>query len=171
MNATHRFARVLPLAAACAAATHAARAADIRVYEWHEPNGVTSFSQSRPPAGAGNVTSREITVPSLTPAQRVAVKAYLASLDGRQTADAERLLKSVAQADAAIRDATRELADRERDLEAGRTPRLGDRVGNANGSSRLRLEYFVRQRELEQAVQATRSRVAEAYKARDALAE
>lgn len=171
MNTIHRFARALPLAAVCALATKLACAADIRVYEWHEPNGVTSFSQSRPPASVGNVTSREVAVPSLTPAQRVAVRAYLSSLDERQAADADRFLKSVAQADAVIRDATRDLSDRERYLEAGRTPRPGDRVGNANGSSRLRLEYFVRQRELERAVQVARARVAEAYNARDALVE
>ena len=171
MMTPQRPAFLIPFVAACALVSHSARASDIRVYEWHEPNGVTSFSQSRPPADATNVASREITVPSLTPAQRVAVRAYLASLDRQQAADAERFQKAIAQADAEVRNAPRELADRERDLEAGRTPRPGDRVGNANGSSRLRLDYFVRQRQLEQAVQAARQRVADAFKARDALVD
>jgi hypothetical protein len=168
---THASKRHLMFACLCLGTTHLALASEIRVYEWHEPNGVISISQRPPPAGTSGVSSREITVASLTPAQRAAAKAYLASVDRKQTADADRFRRQVVQADTEVKKALAQLAERERTLEANRTPGPGDRVGNARGGTRLRGEYFDRQRDFEKAVQDARASVAEAYKSRDALVD
>jgi hypothetical protein len=144
-------------------------AREITVFEWHEPNGVTSYSQSAPPAGTGGVTSHAIDTRSFTPAQRAAVRANLASIDAGQQADSDRYRAQVAAADQTVAQALHSLTAAELAARTGRSPQAGDRVGNAGGGSRLRSDYFERQRMLEAAVQQARGRVEEAYRARSAI--
>jgi hypothetical protein len=143
----------------------AASASDaVKVYEWREANGVASYSQAPPPAGTPGVTSLEVDTRHFTPAQAAAIKSYLAGLDAAQIADAERYRQQV---DAA---ALQELTNAEAAFSQGRAPQPGDRVGNAGGGSRLRPEYFARQKALEHAVERARANLATAYRMRDQAA-
>jgi hypothetical protein len=63
----------------------------------------------------------------------------------------------------------RRLTDAERALSTGREPQPGERAGIAGGGSRLREEYFGRQRQLEVEVQAARTGLEAAYRARSEL--
>ncbi len=143
-------------------------AGETKVYVWTGKDGVVTYSQDRPPAGQP-FTTREITTKSLTPAQRAAVKSQLVRSGAEQTADATRFQKQLAAADQRIVDGVRRLADAEQALRNGREPLAGERVGNAGGGSRLRGEYFERQKQLELAVQAARTKLEDAYRARSEL--
>lgn len=149
-------------------ATTLAAAAETTVYVWTGKDGVVSYSQNPPPPGQA-FTTREITTESLTPAQRAAVKSRLARSGAEEAANATRFQKQLAAADQRIVDAVRRLADAERALRIGREPLAGERVGNAKGGSRLREEYFERQKQLEAQVQAARASLEDAYRARSEL--
>lgn len=146
----------------------AALAAETTVYVWTEPNGVTSYSQERPPPGQP-FTTREISTSTLTPAQRAAVKSQLARPGASAAAEAGQFRSRVDLADRKIEAAVRRLAGAEKALRKGREPLPGERVGLAGGGSRLRAGYFDRQKGLEQAVQAAREGQEEAYRERLAL--
>ena len=148
---------------------HVARAGETTVFEWHEPNGVTSYSQAAPPAGTPGVASRAIDTRSLTPAQRAAIRAHLANIDAGQQADSERYRAQLAAADQTVAQAVQSLTAAELAARSGRRPQAGDRVGNAGAGSRLRSDYFDRQKMLEAAVQRARGRVEEAYRRRSAI--
>lgn len=150
--------------ASCAAQT--AVADEIKVFKWQDAKGVTSYSQTPPPPGTGGVTSLEIDTNTFTPAQRAAVRAYLAHLDAAEQADSDRFRTQVATADQDVRRALQSLSQAERAAREGRAPQAGERLGNAGGGSRLRSEYFDRQKQLEDAIQAARARVDEAYRLR-----
>lgn len=143
-------------------------AAETTVYVWTGKDGVVTYSQE-PPAAGQAFTTREITTESLTPAQRAAVKSQLARSGAEQAADAARFRKQLAAADQRIVDAVRRLADAERALRTGREPKAGERVGLAGGGSRLREDYFERQKQMELAVQAARTGLEAAYRARSEL--
>jgi hypothetical protein len=146
----------------------AALAAETTVYVWTGPDGVTSYSQERPPAGQPFAT-REISTSTLTPAQRAAVQSQLARQGASAAADAGRFRSRVQRADQKIDAAVRRLADAEQALRHGREPQPGERIGLAGGGSRLRADYFDRQKALEQAVVDARAGLDEAYKDRLAL--
>ncbi len=161
-----RFASILaPLVFALASF---AVAAETTVYVWTGKDGVVSYSQDPPPAGQA-FTTREIATDSLTPAQRAAVKSQLARPGAQETAEAASFRKELAAADRRIADAMRRLADAERAFSTGREPRPGERAGIAGGGSRLREEYFERQRQLEVEVQAARTGLEAVYRARAEL--
>ena len=143
-------------------------AGETKVYVWTAKDGVVTYSQDRPPAGQA-FTTREITTKSLTPAQRAAVKSQLVRSGAEQTADATRFQKQLAAADQRIVDGVRRLGDAEHALRDGREPLAGERVGNAGGGSRLRGEYFERQKQMELTVQAARTKLEDAYRARSEL--
>lgn len=143
-------------------------AGETKVYVWTAKDGVVTYSQDRPPVGQP-FTTREIATKSLTPAQRVAVKSQLVRSGAKQAADATRFQKQLAAADQRIVDDVRRLADTERALRDGREPLAGERVGNAGGGSRLRGEYFERQKQLEAQAQAARTKLEDAYRARSEL--
>jgi hypothetical protein len=149
-------------------ATPFAVAAETTVYVWTGKDGVVSYSQDPPPAGQA-FTTREIATGSLTPAQRAAVKSQLARSGAQETAEAASFRKELAAADRRIVDAVRRLTDAERALSTGREPQPGERAGIAGGGSRLREEYFGRQRQLEVEVQAARTGLEAAYRARSEL--
>lgn len=149
-------------------ATSFAVAAETTVYVWTGKDGVVTYSQE-PPAAGQAITTREITTESLTPAQRAAVKSQLARSGAEQAADAAHFRKQLAAADQRIVDAVRRLADAERALRTGREPKAGERVGLAGGGSRLREDYFERQKQMELAVQAARTGLEAAYRGRSEL--
>lgn len=156
------------LVAALLFVASAAFAAETTVYIWTGADGVTSFSQERPPTGQP-FTTREIPASTLTPAQRAAVQSQLARQGASAAADAGRFRSRIEVADRKVDAAVRRLAGAEQALRNGREPQAGERVGIAGGGSRLRADYFDRQKALEQAVVHARAGLDETYKDRLAL--
>ena len=150
-------------------AATAARADQNRVYEWRDASGITTFSQVPPVQGMPGVTTREFDTRNFTAAQKLAIRSYLRGLDTAELADAKRFRQQVDAADRKVNDALRHLANSERAMRQGRAPIGGERVGNAGGGSRLRTDYFERQRQLENAVQAARADLTQAYAVRDRI--
>lgn len=150
-------------------AGQAAMADETKVFKWRDANGVESYSQNPPPPGTQGVTSIEVDTKTFTPAQRAAVRAHLAKIDAMEQADAARYRAQVAAADQTVNGALRSLSQAERAARNGRAPLAGERVGDAGGGSRLRSEYFDRQKHLEDAVQQARVRVDEAYRLRSQI--
>ena len=148
-----------------------AKADTTKVYEWREPNGVVSFSKDLPPAGSnGAVKTREIDTRSFTASQIAAIKSRLARVDALEMADSKRFQVKLETADRNVAVALRQLAQAERSLHDGRTPRAGERLGNAGGGSRLLASYFERQKQLESAVREARTAVEQAYASRSEIA-
>lgn len=143
----------------------AVMADETKVFEWRDAKGVASYSQNPPPPGTRGVTSLEVDTKTFTPAQRAAVKAHLAV----EQADSARFRAQVAAADQTVNRALRSLSQAERAASEGRAPHAGERIGNAGGGSRLRPEYFDRQKHLEDAIQQVRARVDEAYRRRSQI--
>jgi hypothetical protein len=150
----------------CAGAARPARADETTVFEWRDASGMVSYSQRPPPPGTQGVTSREIETRSFTPAQRIAVKAQLAALQTQTRTEAKRFEDRVAAADEAVHAALQRLSLAEDAVRSARAPGPDERVGDAGGGTRLRGEYFARQMHLEEAEQAARARVEDAYRAR-----
>jgi hypothetical protein len=147
-----------------------ATAAETRIFEWHESNGVVSYSDTPPPPGTKGVTSREIDSRTLTPAQRMAAITQLEHIDATEQAAANLSLKELAAADLAINSALKRLSDAERNLRAGRIPLGSDRIGTTDGHSRLRVAYFERLAQLDSQVHAAHAAVEAAYRLRDSIA-
>lgn len=158
---------LIAMFAACAGQT--AMAEEIKVFEWRNSNGVTSYSQTPPPPGTQGVTSHEINTQTLTPAQRAAIKAYLAHIGAAARADSARYRAELAAADQDVSAALRSLSEAERAARDGRTPLASERIGIAGGGSRLQAEYFERQKLLEEAIQDARVKVDEAYRLRSQI--
>ena len=146
-----------------------AMADETKVFKWRDANGVTSYSQNPPPPGTRGMTSLEIDTKTFTPAQRSAVRAHLARIDAAARADSARFRAEVAAADQTVSRALRSLSQAERAARDGRTPHAGERVGNSGGGSRLRSEYFDRQKHLEDAIRQARVRVDESYRRRSQM--
>jgi hypothetical protein len=159
--------QILALAATFASCVgQTAMADETKIFEWRDAKGVTSYSENPPPQGIRGVTSLEVDTNNLTPAQRAAVKAHLAHIDTAEQVDSARFRAQVAYADQTVNRALRSLSRAERAARDGRTPHAGERVGNAGGGSRLRSEYFDRQKRLEDAIQEARVKLEEAYRLR-----
>lgn len=141
-------------------------AGETRVFEWRDAQGVTSYSQKPPASHTRGVTSFEVDTKTLTPAQRAGIRAHLAGLDAAERAASARFRAQVAAADQAVNRALQSLSAAERAARDGRAPKAGERVGNAGGGSRLRSEYFDRQKHLEDAIQEARAKLDEAYRLR-----
>lgn len=154
------------IATIAACAGQAAMADETKVYEWRDAKGVASYSQNPPPPGSREFTSTEIDTKTFTPAQRAAARAHLARIDAAEQADSARFRAQVAAADQTVDRALRSLAKAERASRDGRSPRAGERIGDAGGGTRLRADYFERQRHLEDAIKESKARVDEAYRLR-----
>jgi hypothetical protein len=154
------------IAAFASCAGQAAMADQTKVFKWRDAKGVVSYSQNSPPQGTTGVTSLEVDTKTFTPAQRAAVRSHLGQIDAVQRADSARFRAQVTAADQTVNHALRSLSQAERAARHGRAPHAGDRVGNAGGGSRLRSEYFDRQKQLEDAIGEARVRVDEAYRLR-----
>ena len=147
-----------------------ALADETKIYEWRDASGALSYSEQPPAPGTqGGITSREIDTKTFTPAQQVAIAAHLARTDAAETADSKRFRGQVDAADRVVTEALQQLAAAERSLRTGRTPRAGERVGNAGDGTRLRADYFDRQQQLDDAVQAAHAKVDEAYRRREEI--
>ena len=144
-------------------------AGETKVFEWRDADGVTTYSQNPLPPETRGVTSLELNTKSFTPAQRAAVRAHLAHIDAAERADSARFRAQVAAADQTVNRALRTLSQAERAAREGRAPLGGERVGNAGGGSRLRSEYFDRQKHLEDAIREARAKVDEAYRLRSQI--
>lgn len=153
----------------CFAVAFPALADVTRVFEWHEPSGVVSFSQDPPPPGTPGVVVQRIDTKSFTPAQKLAIRAYLDGLNAEQQADAARFQTQASAADLRVRQALQRLSEAEAAAQAARTPQAGDRIGIGDGKSRLLVSYFDRQKQLELEVQDARAKLDAAYRERDQL--
>jgi hypothetical protein len=140
-----------------------------KVFEWRDAGGHVSYSDVAPSPEAKGVTSREIETRSFTPARRIAIAAQLARMDAAGQAASKRFRDRIDMADLAVDATLRRLTRAENALRAGRQPRAGDRVGMTDGDSRLRIEYFDRQQQLEGAVKSAQAGVDEAYRLRGAI--
>lgn len=147
----------------------AAHADETRLYEWRDAAGVTTYAQVPPAPGTPGVVSQEFDTRHFTHAQKLAVRSHLHALDAAELADAKRFRQQVEVADRQVNAALRQLASAETAMRQGRVPSARERVGNAAGGSRLRAEYFERQRQLEAAVQTARSGLQKAYALRDGI--
>lgn len=147
----------------------AALADPTTVFQWRDAKGVTSYSQSLPPPGTPGVTTLEVDTRNFTPAQRAAVRAELAHIDAAKQAESARYRAHVAAADKAVSLALQSLSHAERAAVDARTSGPGDRIGNANGGSRLRSDYFDRQKRLEDDVANARAGLEEAYLRRNQI--
>ena len=147
----------------------AAMADQTKVFQWRDAKGATSYSQSPPPPGTPGVTTLEVDTRSFTPAQRAAARAELAHIDAAKQAESARYRAQIASADQAVKRALQSLAQAERAAVDARVPHSGDRIGNANGGSRLRSDYFDRQKRLEDDVANARASLEEAYRRRNQI--
>ena len=146
-----------------------ARADQTHLYEWRDASGAIAYSQIPPGPGTPGVLVREFDTRTLTPAQELAAKSYLHGLDAAALAGAKRFRQQVEGADHKVNKAVQRLANAEKAMRSGRAPVAGERLGNAGGGSRLRAEYFERQRQLETAIQTARAELKQSYTLRDEI--
>jgi len=164
------FQRILPAASAFVlfAACGVARAEDVVVYKWIDKNGVVTYSQSKPPDNAGQ-SATAISVETMPPEQQRAANRALLELDKREDASYQARKRRQTAADARIDTALKRLQQAEQRLAAGSQIQGGDRVGNADGYTRLRGSYFDRVARLQAAVDQAKKDLDSAYAARDQL--
>jgi hypothetical protein len=135
-------------------------------YKYQRPDGSFVFSD-KPIEGAKLV---ETIV--LNPTRNVVASPPASSAGAKAaTTEADRIARersfAIESADAEIKAAQQAVADARQALQDGSEPGEGERVGNANGGSRLRDEYFQRVARLEQELKDALDRLDEAYKQRD----
>lgn len=124
-------------------------------------------SQDPPDAGARDV--KRIDVKTLSPEQVRAARRLLGADTRRADAAANAREQALSAADREIRATTSALSDAETALTSGREPLPGERLGTANGKTRLTQAYFDRLRRLENQVQGARQRLDRAYRRRNDL--
>jgi hypothetical protein len=154
--------------AACVFALNTAGAQDEVLYKWVDKNGVVTYSQNKPPAGQGQDVST-FSVPETPQDQQRATKRALQNLDQREDANYQAHKRRQMAADARIDAAATRLQQAEQRLAAGSQVQAGDRVGNADGYTRLRDSYFARVARLQAAVDQAKKDLDNAYTARDQL--
>lgn len=120
------------------------------VYKFVLPDGGVLYSDERPPAGRLEEVVPAPPAPAITAHPNVAPgapvpRAMTLEAASRDVAAAERAL---ARAQAA--------------LDQGQAPEPGERLGNANGTSRLGPAYWARQSRLREQVALARQRLADA---------
>lgn len=156
------------VAAVCIAVVPAVAAATI--YKVRMPDGSILFTDSVPPGG--KVVEERESIPAPRPAARPSPAPARAPAKAEPSAGTPSGSGAPATLDAAlaeISDAERSLAAARRQLEEGREPLPGERIGTARGGSRLTPEYESRIAGLERNVAAAEERVKRAYEARNAL--
>jgi hypothetical protein len=161
--------RLAIAAVLCLCVAQTAMAVETKVFEWRDADGVVSYSNLSPPPGTKGVVSREIDSTTLSPSQRVAVKAQLARIDAAEQAAADRYSKQIDAADLTIDAALRRLVSAESALRTGRVPLSDERIGTAGGHSRLRGDYFDRQKQLDSDVRDAQAAVDQAYRLRGSI--
>lgn len=146
------------------------------IYKVRMPDGTILFTDS-PPSGSKILEERQpLPPPPRQPAKAApATGATMprasdkAASTPSSPAAAPNATQAIDAAMAEISEAERELAIARRNLETGREPLPGERLGTASGRSRLSPEYQSRIAGLEREVAAADARVKRAYEARNAL--
>jgi len=139
------------------------------IYKYAGKDGVVTYSNMKPP---GSVKFETIEVATLSPEQRRAVLMMEAKQKEKDQAALERIRakqEEWRQADQEILRAQAALKKAEEDLENGRTPRPGETKGTASGFARLTQSYFQRLDAMENAVKEAKTRLDNAYQARNQL--
>jgi hypothetical protein len=145
------------------------QAADDTIYKSIGLHGEVTYS-SHPQPGA--VRTEAIKVDTLSPEQqRAALQLRMEEQKAEQKSEAEMQAREARwqRADQEIKDAIAAVQKAEADLESGREPLPGERLGMQGGGSRLTQAYFDRIHGLELAVEAAKLRLDKAYQARNAL--
>ncbi|MBX9629597.1 MAG: DUF4124 domain-containing protein [Burkholderiales bacterium] len=137
------------------------------VYRWKAADGTVTYSQDPPDAGARDV--KRVDVKTLSPEQVRAARRLLGTDTQRANAAADAREQALSDADRGVRAATSALTDAETALTSGREPLPGERLGTANGKTRLTQAYFDRLRGLENQVEGARRRLDRAYRRRNDL--
>ena len=156
------FVAVAAVAMLTGAAAHASE-----VYKYRMPDGRILYTTQV------STTGKLLEVlPEPAPGPRVIEAERLAKLkreqDQANNATAKRLA-TLDAVDAEIKAALRALEAAKEANEQSVEPLPGERLGTAKGKSRLAEGYWERQREFRQTVEATRQRLDDAYRARDAI--
>jgi hypothetical protein len=146
------------------------------IYKVRMPDGSILFTDS-PPAGAKILEERASTSPPRQSGQaapprtadRPSQPAAAPVAGAGRSAGTDGEPRTLDAAMAEITDAERALAVARRKLEAGREPLPGERLGTANGRSRLSPEYEDRIAGLEREVAEAEARVKRAHETRNSL--
>lgn len=165
MSRSQRLLAIMAIAMCLGAAATTANAQP--VYRWKAADGTVTYSQDPPDAGARDV--KRIDVKTLSPEQVRAARRLLGADTRRANAAANAREQALAEADREVRAATSALTDAETALTSGREPLPGERLGTANGKTRLTQAYFDRLRGLENQVEGARRRLDRAYRRRNEL--
>ena len=149
-------------------ATGSSLAAAETVYKYQRPDGKVIYSDS-PVKGAKLIGQFE-----LVPAPASAAPARGEPPQPSATTDegADSRARALEAADARIKAADQALKDAQERQQQAVEPQPGERLANTPGrTSRLTPEYFARQRAAEEEVDAARSELDEAYRARNQARE
>jgi hypothetical protein len=134
------------------------------VYKYQYPDGKVVYSDS--PVRGARLIGRYLLLPQ--PAGESKAKAVPGGADPEERA--RRRSQALDASDAAIKAAELALKSAQERQKAGVESLPGERIGNASGrGSRLRPEYFVRQRQLIDDLEQAQGRLDEAWRAHNEL--
>lgn len=139
------------------------------IYRSIGADGEVTYS-AQPVSGAREST--ELKMESLTPEQRRAgllLHRQEIGISAGMDTQLQARENEWKQADREIASAQQALAAAEAALQNGRTPLGGERRANIGGGTRLTEDYFQRLRDLEKQVEQAKTRLDQAYAARNAL--
>ena len=150
----------------------AANAQDI--YRWSMPDGTSLYTDQPilPPGKADRNARLDETLavpPPDSEEQQQAAREQVQREQKRAEQLAEEHERAIDAADAEVHAADDVLVRAKSELQAGLQPRPGERLGNANGHSRLSGQYWRRVRMLLRAVEEARARLDQAYEDRNAV--
>jgi hypothetical protein len=147
-------------------ATLASLVAADTVYKYQRPDGKVIYSDS-PVKGAKLIGQFELVPVPTAPARSEPQRPSAATDSG-----ADSRARALEEAEARIKAADQALKDAQERQQQAVEPLPGERQGNVGGAtSRLTPEYFARQRAAEAEVDAARSELDEAYRARNEVRE
>jgi len=150
------------LVALAAALAPLACAADM-VYKYRRPDGSVVYSDT--PVRGARLIGRYQLVPQ-PPAAAPESAAPRSADPDEQARLRSRALEAV---DVRIKAAEQALSDAQERQQAGVEPLEGERIANAQRGSRLRPEYFARQKQLADDVESAQAELDEAYRQRNEL--
>lgn len=168
-----RFMTAINALAALSLALCATTVAAETVYKYRRADGTVVYSDA--PVKDAKLVGRYMLLP--LPAREPATGKSANKEGSINTADsgvderARQRSRALEAADAEIKAADLALKAAQERQVAGEAPLPGERAGIGQGRSRLRPEYFARQRQLSGEVEAARIRLEEAYRQRDELRE
>lgn len=137
--------------------------AEASVYKYRETDDSTLYSDMPDPDGTLVRRLKE----EWPPSSQSAAGRGLSLADSSPEGLAESQMDALDAADEEIRAADRALREAQERQRKAVEPLPGERVGNVGGHSRLRPEYFARQRAEADEVEVARTRLEAAYRARN----